>query len=162
MIQIPTCTYTQPEIFQSDVLKDDNKWYASSKNGRQRPLQFNISNGSWVTLLKAEGEGTRGRHHHSASVSAWTIEGAWGYREYDWVARAGSFVFEPPGHIHTLYVHPSEGRMLVLFHVYGPLVYLDENNNAVGYTDVFTELEIYKQHCLEQGLGEEWVRSLIR
>ena len=86
MIQIPTCSYTQPEIIQSDTLKDDNKWYASGKNGKQRPLQFNISNGSWVTLLKAEGEGTRGRHHHSASVSAWTIEGAWGYREYDWVA----------------------------------------------------------------------------
>lgn len=80
----------------------------------------------------------------------------------DWVARAGSFVYEPPGHIHTLYVHPSEGRMLTLFHVQGPLVYLDENNNVIEYSDAFTELEKYKRHCLEQDLGEEWLRSLIR
>ena len=162
MIHIPVCSNTLPEVFDPDVLKEDKKWYAQGAMGKLRPLLFNISNGSWITLLKVQGEGNLARHHHSSAVTAWTLDGAWGYREYDWVARAGSFVYEPPGHIHTLYVHPSEGKILVLFHIQGPLAYLDETDNIIDYADAFTHLDRYKQHCREQGLSEEWLQSLIR
>lgn len=163
MIQIPICPDTLPEVFDPSVLEDDKKWSSTRSGvGKLRPLMFNVSNGSMVAVLKVQGEGTVARHHHSSSVTAWTIDGAWGYREYDWVARAGSFVYEPPGHIHTLYVHPSEGRMLVLFHSHGPLAYVDEKDNLIGYDDVFIQLARYRQHCKEQGLSEEWLQSLIR
>ena len=78
------------------------------------------------------------------------------------MARAGSFAYEPAGHIHTLYIHPDAGKMTALFHVNGPLVYLDEKNNAVDYDDVFLRLDRYSKHCRDVGLGDEWVRSLIR
>lgn len=162
MIHLSGSPSTLPQMFQPDILKDDDKWYPHSKMGKMRPILFDLAHGSWVTLLKIEGEGTLGRHHHAAPVSAWTLDGAWGYREHDWVARAGSFVYEPPGHIHTLYVHPSERKMLVLFQIQGPLVYLDEKDNAIDYADAFTHLEAYRKYCKESGVGEEWVNSLIR
>ena len=32
------------------------------------------------------------------------IKGRWHYLEHDWVAEEGTFVYEPPGEIHTLMV----------------------------------------------------------
>ena len=163
MFQMPVSSSAVAEMFQADVLKEDEKWYPHSTLGKLRPLMFDLSGGSCVTLLKVDGGGTLGKHYHSAAVSAWTLDGAWGYREYEWVARAGSFVYEPPGHTHTLYVHPSENKMLVLFQIQGPLIYLDDKNNPIDYADAFTHLERYREYCLRTpGLGEEWVRSLIR
>ena len=52
--------------------------------------------------------------------------------------------------------------MTALFHVQGPLVYLDEAGNAVDYDDVFLRLDRYSKHCRSVGLGDEFVRSLIR
>ena len=162
MVNIPNSPYTLPEMFQPDVLVEDNKWYALGKMGKVRPLLFDVANGAWVSILKAEGQGTIQRHRHASPVTAWTLDGAWGYREHDWVARAGSFAYEPAGHIHTLYIDPAVGHMTAVFHVNGPLVYLDEQGNAVDYDDVFLRLDRYTRHCKEVGLGEAWVRSLIR
>ena len=162
MVHIPKSPFTFAEMFQPDVMVEDNKWYALGKMGKVRPLMFDVANGGWVSILKAQGSGTIQQPRHASPVTAWTLDGAWGYREHDWVARAGSFAFEPAGHIHTLYIDPAVGHMTALFHVMGPLVYLDEANNVVDYDDVFLRLDRYTKHCKEVGLGEDYVRSLIR
>ncbi len=162
MVHIAPSPFTVAEMFQPDVMVEDHKWYALGKMGKVRPLMFDVGNGSWVSILKAQGSGTIQKHRHASPVTAWTLDGAWGYREHDWVARAGSFAYEPAGHIHTLYIDPAVGHMTALFHVMGPLVYLDEDNNAVDYDDVFLRLDRYTQHCKAVGLGEDFVRSLIR
>ena len=162
LLNIPPSPYTRPEMFEADVMVEDKKWYAFGKLGMVRPLLFDVTNGGWVSILKVQGEGTIQRHRHAAPVTAWTMDGAWGYREHDWVARAGSFAYEPAGHIHTLYIHPDAGKMTALFHVFGPLVYVDEKGDAEDYDDVFLRLDRYTRHCREVGLGEDYVRSLIR
>ena len=162
MIHITASPFTHPEMFQPDVMVEDNKWYALGKMGKVRPLLFDVANGGWISILKAQGSGTIQKHRHASPVTAWTLDGAWGYREHDWVARAGSFAFEPAGHIHTLYIDPTVGHMTALFHVSGPLVYLDDANNVVDYDDVFLRLDRYTQHCRQVGLGDDYVRSLIR
>jgi 2,4'-dihydroxyacetophenone dioxygenase len=35
-------------------------------------------------------------------VHGYVISGAWRYAERPWTATAGSYVFEPPGGVHTL------------------------------------------------------------
>ena len=162
MINIPNSPYTVPEMYQPDVMVMDNKWYGLGKMGMVRPLLFDVANGGWVSILKAEGKGTIQRHRHASPVTAWTLAGAWGYREHDWVARAGSFAYEPAGHIHTLYIDPEVGHMTAIFHVNGPLIYVDEAGNPTDYDDVFLRLDRYAKHCKEVGLGEDYVRSLIR
>lgn len=162
MFKIAESEFAHPEMFQPDVFVEDAKWYPLGKLGSVRPILFDITNGGWISILKAEGAGTIQRHRHAAPVTAWTIDGTWGYREYDWVARAGSFVYEPAGHIHTLYIHPEQARMTAVFHVFGPLVYLDEEGNAVDYDDAHLRLDRYAKYCREVGLGEDWLRSIIR
>ncbi len=162
MIQVSPSSYAVGEMFDGNVMEHDEKWMPLGDIGHSRPLMFDISHGSWISVLRARGAGTIQRHRHSSPVSAWTLDGAWGYREHDWVARAGSFVYEPAGHIHTLYIHPEQGHMTAMFHVFGPLVYLDADGVAEGYEDVFIRLDNYAKHCRSVGLGEDWIRSLIR
>jgi 2,4'-dihydroxyacetophenone dioxygenase len=161
-LNIPVSPYVRPELFDPDVMVEDDKWYALGQMGKVRPLLFDVTNGGWISILKAVGQGTIQRHRHATTVTAWTMDGAWGYREHDWIARAGSFAYEPAGHIHTLYIDPAVGHMTALFHVHGPLVYLDDKGNAVDYDDVFLRLDRYAKHCREVGLGEDYLRSLIR
>ena len=161
-LNIQPTTFGRAEMFQPDVMVEDEKWYPLGKMGMVRPLLFDVTNGGWISILKAVGQGTIQRHHHASPVEAWTLDGAWGYREYDWVARAGSFVYEAAGGVHTLYIDPEMGKMTAIFHVHGPLVYLDEQGNAVDYDDVFLRLDRYAKYCREVGLGDDYVKSLIR
>src|SRR3954447_8648783 len=41
-------------------------------------------------------------HKHTGPVYGYTVAGAWKYKEYEYVNRAGSFLFEPAGSVHTL------------------------------------------------------------
>jgi hypothetical protein len=169
MINIPNSNFTRPEMFSSDVMTMDAKWYPLPHRGNDhplegwvRPLLFDVTNGGWISLLKAKGKGTIQRHRHAAAVTAWTLDGSWGYREHDWLAKAGSFVYEPAGHIHTLYIDEEVGHMTALFHVYGPVIHLDPNGDVTSYDDVYLRLDRYMKHCKENGVSQEWVESLIR
>lgn len=168
-INIPNSPFTRPEMFAPDVMTLDDRWYPLPNIGNEhplrgmvRPLLFDVTNGGWISILKAEGKGTIQRHRHAAAVTAWTMEGSWGYREHDWLAKAGSFVYEPAGHIHTLFIDPSVGHMTALFHVYGPVIHLDPEGNVTSYDDVYLRLERYVKHCKEKGISDDWVKSLIR
>lgn len=169
MINIPNSSFTRPEMFSPEVMTVDDRWIPLPAIGNEHPLQgmvrpllFDITNGGWISILKAEGKGTIQRHRHAAAVTAWTMDGSWGYREHDWLSKAGSFVYEPAGHIHTLFIDPTVGHMTALFHVYGPVIHLDPEGNVTSYDDVYLRLERYLKHCKENGVGEEWVKSLIR
>ena len=65
-----------------------------------------------------------------------TLEGSWGYYEYDWVARPGDFVYELPGSAHTLYSDDPNG-MKALFWINGPIEF---------YKDDGTFDEIYDRY----------------
>ena len=169
MMNLQNSTFTRPEMFLPDVMTLDERWYPLPNVGNEHPLRgmvrpvlFDVTNGGWISILKAEGKGTIQRHRHAAAVTAWTMDGSWGYREHDWLAHAGSFVYEPAGHIHTLYIDPEVGHMTALFHVYGPVIHLDTEGNITSYDDVYLRLDRYMKHCQENGVGQEWVKSLIR
>jgi 2,4'-dihydroxyacetophenone dioxygenase len=97
MIPVSPSSFTVAEMFDGDVMADDAKWMPVGSIGHSRPLMFDIRHGSWISVLRARGAGTIQRHRHASPVTAWTLDGTWGYREHDWIARAGSFVYEPAG-----------------------------------------------------------------
>src|SRR6266851_4302426 len=98
MITLPTTTPPDAarEIIAQAIPEDDRVWV--------RPLMLNTVNGGWANLLKVTKSGVLSRHRHPAPVHGYVIKGSWRYREHDWVARAGDYVFEPPGETHTLVV----------------------------------------------------------
>src|SRR5438552_5079742 len=133
------------------VDSDAIPWVPQGERVWYKPLRFDLANGRWVNLLKVAGEGKVNRHRHSSQVLGYCIQGSWHYLERDWVARPGTFIYEPPGDIHTLVVDAAE-EMQTLFLVEGILQYLDDDDNVIGQDDVFTKMERYLHYCRENGL----------
>jgi hypothetical protein len=51
--------------------------------------------------------------------------------EHDWVAKPGTFIYEPAGEAHTLVISDdSPEPALILFTVEGGLIYLDKGSTA--------------------------------
>src|SRR6185436_3997897 len=84
--------------------------------------------------------GVLSRHRHPAPVHGYVIKGTWRYLEHNWIAKAGDYVFEPPGEVHTLTVD-SDDEMITLFHVCGALIYFDDQHRTCGYDDVHTKID---------------------
>ncbi len=126
------------------VPQGDRVWF--------KPLRFDLSNGRWVNLLKITGGGKVNRHRHSGGqVLGFVLQGGWRYLERQWVARPGTFVYEPPGDIHTLVV--DEGaEMQTLFLLEGVVQYLNDADEVIYQDDVFTKLERYLKYCREHGI----------
>ena len=141
---------------------DDRLWVPQAENVWFRPLLLNRVNGEWVNLLRVTRSGVLSRHRHPAPVHGFVLKGAWRYLEHDWIARAGMYVFEPPGEVHTLVVDDDVEEMITLFHVCGALIYYDEAGLPCGHDDVHTKIEMCKKHFAKVGLGEDFVEQFVR
>jgi hypothetical protein len=92
------------------------------------------------------GRGTISLHRHVAPVEAWVIGGRWRYLEHGWVARAGSYVYEPAGDVHTL-VTLGDEEMITLFSVHGPVEYLGPGGEVATVETAETKLRRYVDFC---------------
>ena len=90
-------------------------------------------------------------HRHTGPVYGYTTSGAWKYREYDYVNRAGSFLYEPAGSVHTLQCIEDDTR--VWFQMYGANINLDAQGQVTSVVDGPLTLAFYLAMCEEQGLG---------
>ncbi len=152
------------EIFIQDAFTNDDErlWVPLAPDRWSRPLCLNVSQGYWVHLTKVKGGGFLSRHRHPAPVHGFVIKGTWRYLEHDWVARPGSYLFEPPGEIHTLVVDEDCDEMITLFHNTGAIIYCDEDGKTTGTTDVFGRVEACRKHFIDVGLGADFVEQFIR
>lgn len=141
---------------------DDRVWVPQAENVSFRPLLFNTVQGGWCNLLKVTRSGLLSRHRHPGPVHGYVIRGSWRYLEHDWVARAGSYVFEPPGETHTLIVDADTEEMITFFNISGAMIYVDEAGRQTGYEDVHTKIEMCQRHYREIGLGADFVKQFIR
>ena len=89
-------------------------------------------------------------HRHTGPVFGYTTSGAWRYKEYDYVNRAGSFLYEPAWSVHTLQCIEDDTR--VWFQMYGANLNLDANGKVESVADGFITLEFYLSACKAQGL----------
>ena len=69
---------------------------------------------------------------------------------------------EPPGETHTLVVPDGVDEMVTLFHVTGAYVYVDPQGKAERIEDVFTKLQMARDHFEKVGLGADYVNQFIR
>lgn len=154
------------DIFIPRALPEDSNdellWVPQTDSVSFRPLCLCVSGGYYVNLLRVKGSGLLSRHRHPGPVHGHVLKGSWRYLEHDWVAQEGSYVFEPPGEIHTLVVPEGVDEMITLFHVTGSLLYCDPEGNVIGADDVFTKLELAKKHYEKVGLGADFVQQFVR
>ena len=125
-------------------------------------LKVDAVRGEWITLLKVPEDMQLPKHHHSGTVMVYTLSGKWRYLEHDWIAEEGSFVYEPPGEIHTLTVPADCPEMITFFNISGAMIYLDEHGAQNGYEDVWTKIDMCRAHYDACGLGAAYVDQYVR
>lgn len=136
-------------IFNTELLP----WvpFTENESCHFKPLRFDLSTGTWIYLFKIKSNQVLGRHRHTGgAVIGYNIQGKWRYEGRDWVAAPGTFIFEPPGDIHTLITEEEE--VITLFILGGSLQYFNEDNDIVGQDDVYTVLKKYKDYCEQNNI----------
>ena len=115
-------------------------------------LQADVEAGLWVIRVRFEPGVSLQKHKHTGEVFGFTIKGNWKYREYAEVNRAGSYLYEPAGSVHTLEV-PKDNKEItdVWFAIRGANLNLDENGNVESVLDAGMALDVYRAQCAAAG-----------
>jgi 2,4'-dihydroxyacetophenone dioxygenase len=150
------------DIVVHAIPADERIWVPQAESVWFRPLMLNTLNGSWCNLLRVRRAGILSRHRHPAPVHGYVLKGRWRYLEHDWIANEGDYVFEPPGETHTLVVDPDVEEMITFFQISGCMYYVDERGNHTGFEDVFSKIDMCRNHYSQCGLGDDYVDQFIR
>ena len=113
-------------------------------------LQVDVAEGLWIVENIFQTGYAVQTHRHTGPVYGSTVSGAWRYREYDYVNRAGSFLFEPAGSVHTL--ECIEDNTQVWFQMYGVNLNLGADGSIESVFDGPGALEAYYALCEAEGL----------
>ena len=141
MTEIPTA------IHRAD---DDLPWVDIGEGSLLKVLQIKEREGLWVIRNRFMPGYKVQTHKHTGPVYAFTTSGAWCYKESDFVNRAGSFLYEPAGSVHTLQCIEDDTR--VWFHMYGVNLNLDADDNVESVADGAGSLAFYLAMCEQMGL----------
>ncbi len=142
------------------VPEDEKLWVRRPSGHLYLPLLFDVSAGVTVNILKYPKGGIIGRHVHDGPVYSYTIAGSWGYIEHDWVADAGTFIWEPPGEMHTLNMY--EENTMAFYVMHGGLTSLDENDNPLRVDNCLTLLAACDEYYRANGFGDDYVKQFVR
>lgn len=141
---------TRPESIH--IGADDLPFVEIGNGSLLKVLQVKQGEGLWIIENVFQAGFEVQPHRHTGPVFGYTTSGAWKYKEYDYVNRAGSFLYEPAGSVHTLQCIEDDTR--VWFQMYGANLDLDDAGEITGVVDGATTLAFYLAACKEQGLGE--------
>lgn len=115
-------------------------------------IRLNPVNGEWVSLLRVPAGMEMPKHYHSGTVHVYTLSGSWGYKEHDWTAGPGSFVFETAASAHTPVAQPGED-VVTLNIVMGDWNIVDENDAVLAVENWKSMLKRYDDCCTANGIA---------
>ncbi len=139
---------TEPEAVH--IGRDDLPYVDIGDGSQLRVLQVRPKEGLWIVENIFQAGYEIDTHKHTGPVWGYTRSGAWKYKEYDYVNRAGSFLYEPAGSVHTLQCIEDDTQ--VWFQMYGSNINLDAEGNIISVVDGALTLEFYLGMCEELGL----------
>ena len=113
-------------------------------------IQVKETEGLWIVENIFQAGYEVQKHKHTGPVYAYTTSGAWKYKEYEYVNRAGSFLYEPAGSVHTLTCIEDDTH--VWFQMYGANLNLDADGNVESVFDRAGTLAAYYLLCEAEGL----------
>ncbi|CEI39748.1 hypothetical protein FVEN_g2026 [Fusarium venenatum] len=142
-----TDKYSAPDVYINE--KTDTLWFPWIGPIELKPLRMENRTGTFVVGLRSKVAASLGRHRHRGTVTAITMSGEWGYKEYDWVARPGDWVCENPGVIHTLSV---EDNTDIVFTISGTIEFLNDDDSLKFTLDIFSFAKMYYDYCKEKGI----------
>lgn len=121
-------------------------------------LEVDFEKGVWVTRMRFQPGVSIPPHKHTGEVLAFTVSGAWKYREYPDIYQTGSYVHEPEGASHTLEI-PAENQGVtdILFINFGENINFDPDGKVDYIMDAKGILEKYLIQCQVEGHREPHV-----
>ncbi len=145
---------TVTEIPRALHLGEEDAPFVDLGNGVElQVLKIDIEAGLWVIRNRFQPGLVVERHKHTGCVHAFTLSGSWKYLEYPEVNRAGSYLFEPAGSIHTLIVPEDNAEVTdVWFAIQGANLNLDENDQIQMVIDAALIRDVYLGACEAAGL----------
>jgi 2,4'-dihydroxyacetophenone dioxygenase len=129
---------------------DELPWVDIGEGSKLKVIQVKEAEGLWIVENVFQAGYEVQRHRHTGPVYAYTTSGAWRYKEYDYVNRAGSFLYEPANSVHTLQCVEDETH--VWFQMYGANLNLDAEGNVESVLDGPGTLAAYYALCEAEGL----------
>ena len=132
--------------------KDDLPYVDIGDGSQLRVLQVKPKEGLWIVENIFQAGYEVDTHKHTGPVWGYTRSGAWKYKEYEYVNRAGSFLYEPAGSLHTLQCIEDDTQ--VWFQMYGSNINLDAEGNITSVVDGAMTLEFYLAMCADLGLAK--------
>jgi quercetin dioxygenase-like cupin family protein len=130
---------------------DDLPFVDIGDGNKLKVIQVDAAEGLWIVENIFQSNFEVQTHRHTGPVFGYTTAGAWKYKEYDYVNRAGSFLYEPAGSVHTLTVLEDDTR--AWFHMYGVNLNLRDDGTVDSITDGPGTLAAYYALCEAQGFG---------
>jgi 2,4'-dihydroxyacetophenone dioxygenase len=128
---------------------DDLPFVDIGDGSKLKVIQVKEKEGLWIVENIFNAGYVVPTHKHTGPVWGYTRSGAWKYKEYDYVNREGSFLYEPAHSVHTLDI--LEDNTQVWFHMYGSNLNLDANGNVESVFDGPTTLAAYYMLAEMQG-----------
>lgn len=112
-----------------------------------------IKEGLWIVRNRLKPGFEVATHKHTGPVFGYTSSGAWKYKEYEYVNRAGSFLYEPANSVHTL-MTPTDNTedTDVWFQIYGANLNLNPDGSIESVVDAKLISDAYFALCEMQGL----------
>lgn len=103
-------------------------------------LRLDFAHNEWVVLVTFAPGTSLPLHYHTGPAEVYTLKGRWVYSEYpDQPQTAGSYLYEPGGSVHTLYVPEGNTEDTVLFvRVAGANINFDDNGLLHSILDTLT------------------------
>ena len=141
---------TAPQPTAIHIGDDEVPWADMGGGNRIRVLHVDEGESLWIIENVFQAGFEVMTHRHTGPVWGYTKSGAWKYKEYEYVNRADSFLYEPANSVHTLTCVEDDTR--VWFHMYGMNLNLDPDGNIVSVSDGAGTLAFYLRLCEEQGL----------
>ena len=130
-------------------------WVSTTPGYEYKIVHADLHAGMWVIRSRFSPGFSLPTHRHTGPVHAFTVSGSWRYREYGIDYLPGTYVFEPPGSVHTLEVRPDATEPAdAWFAIWGSLVNLAPDGSVVEVVDTETRLEQYLKACADAGLPE--------
>ena len=133
--------------------EEEIPWVDTGTGVELKLVQADIEAGLWIVRNRFAPGVVVQKHKHTGQVYGYTLTGAWRYAEYDYINRAGSFLYEPAGSEHTLTVPDDNTEPTdVWFQIYGSNLNLDAEGNIESITDAEGIYAAYMAMCEAQGL----------
>ena len=146
-------------------LDETGPWIPYAEGVWVQLCRFNVTTGGFTVVLKGLPGAKLGVHYHTGTVHGFTLRGHWRYLEHDWIAKPGTFIFEPAGEAHTLVITDDSPEPAIIFFVVdGALVYLDKpiKGTMAAFEDGFSALELSRKFFLDTGLDVAQLDLRIR